>query len=136
MKILFPARSGLRIFALMVAVVLAGCAFPRKDYSGMPGPDVIQVRQEGLRYQAQRPDCDALLQPSHHNKADDLRMSVAFGCATYTNLAEQIARPQDLVKPKAYAGQSADSAGAAVQRYRDNEVTPLRGTSSTDIGVD
>ena len=114
--------------------VLAGCAFPRKDFSGMPGPEVIRVTQEGTGYQVQRPDCDKLLQPSQHNKADDLRMSVAFGCATYSNLADQIARPQDLVAPKAYAGQSPDTAGAAVERYRENKVTPLRGTSATDVG--
>lgn len=119
-----------------LVLTLAGCAFPRKDFSGMPGPNVIKVTQDaGSGLRAVPPDCSALAQPSQYNKADDLRMSVAFGCATYTNLANQVARPKDLVQPESYAGQSADTAGAAIQRYRENAVTPLRGTRSTDIGA-
>lgn len=121
--------------ALLSVLLLAGCAFPRKDFSGMPGPEVIKVVNEGNGYRAQGPDCNNLLQPSQHNKADDLRMSIAFGCATYNNLADHVARPEDLVAPKQYPGQSADTAGAAVERYRNNEVTPLRGTDTTDVGV-
>lgn len=130
----FAARCARNAALLSLVLVLAGCTFPRKDFSGMPGPEVIRVTQEGSGYTVQRPDCGKLQQPSQHNKADDLRLSIAFGCATYSNLADQVARPEDLVAPKAYGGQSADTAGAAVQRYRDNEVTPLRGTSSTDVG--
>ena len=132
----FAARWARNSALLSMMLVLAACAFPRKDFSGMPGPEVIRVTQEGSGYTVQRPDCDRLLQPSQHNNANDLRMSIAFGCATYSNLADQVARPQDLVAPKAYAGQSADTTGAAVERYRENEVTPLRGTSATDVGSD
>lgn len=127
--------SAAQLAALLGMLLLAGCAFPRKDFSGLPGPDVIKVVNEGNGYRAQGPDCNNLLQPSQHSKADNLRMSIAFGCATYNNLADQLARPEDLVAPKRYPGQSADTAGAAVERYRTNEVTPLRGTDTTDAGV-
>ncbi len=125
----------LSVTALVLALTLGGCTFPRKDFSGVPGPDVIKVTQGDSGFRAHAPDCKPLLQPSQLNKSGDLRQSIAFGCATYTNLAEQVARPQDLTHPGQYAGQSADTAGAAVQRYRDNAVAPLRGTRATDVGV-
>lgn len=115
-------------------MILSACAFPRKDFSSMPDPGVITVQQTSQGYKAVAPDCARLLQPSQYNKADDLRMSIAFGCATYTNLAGQLARPEDLIAPKSYAGQSADTAGDAVTRYRENKVTPLRETMSTNAG--
>lgn len=118
-----------------VCLTVSACAFPRKDFSGVPDPSVITVNQVGPGLQAVKPDCSKLLQPSQYNKPDDLRMSIAFGCATYTNLAEQLARPEDLATPKAYRGQSPDTAGAAITRYRNNEVTPLRETRSTNVGV-
>lgn len=119
-----------------LVLALAGCAFPRRDVSGLPGPEVIQVTQvpgSGLR--AVPPDCAALAQPSLYSTLWDRRSPIAFGCATYTNLANQVARPKDLVQPEPYAGQSADTAGAAVKRYRENAITPLRGTRSTDVGA-
>ena len=121
---------------LGLCLALTACVFPRKDFSSVPDPGVIQVTQTGSTYQAQAPECKTLEQPSQLNKADDLRMSIAFGCATYTNLAEQLADPRDLVSPKSYRGQSVDTAGAAVTRYRNNEVTSLRETMSTDAGAD
>ncbi|MBP6020104.1 MAG: hypothetical protein KA735_11475 [Burkholderiaceae bacterium] len=124
--------QGLALTGLCLA--MGACAFPRKDFSGMPDPSVITLKQAGSGYQASAPDCAKLLQPSQHNKVDDLRMSIAFGCATYTNLAEQIANPNDLVSPRSYRGQSAEAAAEAVTRYRENKVTPLRNTNSTDVG--
>jgi hypothetical protein len=117
-----------------ISVALCGCAFPRKDFSSVPDPSVITLKQVGPGYEASAPDCKPLLQPSQYNKADDLRMSIAFGCATYTNLAGQVARPEDLIKSKSYGGQSAEAAAGAMQRYRENKVTPLRETMSTDVG--
>jgi hypothetical protein len=125
------ARCGV---LLGLCLTLGACAFPRKDFSSMPDPSVITLAQSGPGYVASPPDCKKLLQPSQYNKADDLRMSIAFGCATYTNLAEQVANPNDLVKPRSYRGQSAESAAQAVTRYRESNVTPLRNTNSTDVG--
>ncbi|WP_233582811.1 CpaD family pilus assembly lipoprotein [Candidimonas sp. SYP-B2681] len=125
----------LPLMALVLVLTLAGCTFPRKDISGIPGPEIIKVTQDDSGFRALAPDCKPLLQPSQLNKSGDRRQAIAFGCATYTNLAEQIARPQDLTHPGRYAGQSPDTAGAAVKRHRDNTVTPLRGTRATDVGA-
>lgn len=135
-----PSRSKARFAAFLAGLLglaaLSGCAFPRKDFSSVPGPDVIRVTQDDTGFRAVPPECEPLLQPSQLNKASDIRLSIAFGCATYTNLAEQLARPQDLTHPRPYAGQSADTAGAAVQRYRENQVIPLKGTQSTNVGAE
>ena len=129
------ARLPAVALALSMALTLSACAFPRKDFSSVPDAGVITLKQVGSGYEAVAPDCDRLLQPSQYNKADDLRMSVAFGCATYSNLAGQLARPEDLLAPRVYRGQSADTVAGAVERYRENKVTPLRQTMSTDAGV-
>lgn len=118
-----------------LCLALSACAFPRKDFSSVPDASVITVEQVGPGYRAIAPDCARLLQPSQYNKADDLRMSIAFGCATYTNLAGQLAQPRDLLAPASYRGQSAEAAAAAATRYRENKVTPLKETRSTDIGA-
>ncbi|HUH58530.1 MAG TPA: CpaD family pilus assembly lipoprotein [Candidimonas sp.] len=136
---LFSAAAAPACFAragvlLALCLALGACAFPRKDFSSVPDPSVITLKHSGPDYVASAPDCTKLLQPSQYNKADDLRMSIAFGCATYTNLAEQVANPNDLVKPKAYRGQHAEAAAGALTRYRENRVTPLRKTNSTNVG--
>ena len=123
-----------RSLTVCLCLALGACAFPRKDFSSIPDASVIRVTQNGSAYQAVPPDCNTLLQPSQYNKADDLRMSIAFGCATYTNLAAQLADPKDLIEPKAYGGQLSDTAGSAVTRYRENKITPLRKTESTNVG--
>lgn len=119
----------------VIVLMLTACGFPNKNYSTLPDSSVIRVTQTEAGFQAIPPECARLLEPSRLNKFDDPRPAVAFGCATYTNLAEQLARPQDLTHPAPYAGQSPDTAAAAVQRYRENAITPLRSTSATDIGV-
>ena len=117
-----------------LGLALTACAFPRKDYTFLPDHSVITVTHDGSVYKANAPDCSTLMQRSHHNKVDDLRKPIGFGCSTYTNLAAQLARPEDLVRAKAYRGQSPDAAAAAITRYRENKVTPLRETRSTDVG--
>ena len=118
----------------LTSILFTACAFPRKDVSGVPDTSVIRVVQgaDG-RLVAQAPDCMALLQPSQYHSVNDARPAIAFGCATYTNLAASLARPADLVSPRSYAGQHGDSAALAVHRYRINEVEPLRETFATDV---
>ena len=118
---------------LMLATSLTACAFPRKDFAPMPDPSVIRLHQQDGVLQALPPDCERLRQPSQHNAMTDLRMDIAFGCATYTNLSQQ-ARPEDLHQPRRYAGQSAETATTAVERYRTGNVTPLMRTSTSDLG--
>lgn len=116
-----------------LALLLSGCAFPRKDFSSVPDPNVIRVTQHNGQWRAQAPDCTPLLQPSQYNSYGNLRMSIAFGCATYSNLAASVARPSDLVQPRVYVGTHADTVVTAVERYRLNDIEPLRETTSTSL---
>ena len=136
MRFVNPYRDVLRVATLILAAgVMSGCAFPRKDMAGLPDPSVIRVSNASGRMQAMPPDCERLRQPSQYNTFTDVRMDVSFGCATYTNLSQQLARPEDLVFPRPYGNQSADTAASAVERHRTGQVTPLRGTTATDVGV-
>lgn len=85
---------------------------------------------------ATAPDCDTLVT---HNEAVtptpmldfDKRPSVAFGCATYSNLAASVANPADLAEGRGYAGSDGTSQSQAVERYNSGKITPLRQTTST-----
>jgi len=128
-------RVSVALLCGAVTLALSGCAFPRKDFSGVPDPSVIRLIQHNGQWRAEAPDCQALLQPSQYNNPDNMRLSIAFGCATYTNLAASLARPGDLANPPAFGGTSADTSRLAVERYRLNDVEPLRDTTSTsEIG--
>lgn len=118
------------LLACGLAGLLAGCAFPKRDYSFMPDASVIQVQLQDGRWVAVPPDC-ARLFTEPPRALYDSRPQVPYGCATYTNLANSVANPRDLVAPGTYEGQHADSAADAVTRYRENKVTPLRKTNST-----
>lgn len=113
-----------------LASLLLGCAFPKRDYSYMPTSAVITVEQQDGRLVAVPPHCGPLF-PEERRMQFDSRPQTAFGCATYSNLANSVANPLDLVSPDPYAGQQADSAADAVTRYRKNEVEPLRETTAT-----
>ncbi len=114
-----------------LVTLLAGCAFPKRDYSMLPDASVIQVQEQDGQLVAVPPHCGPLF-PKQRRYQFDSRPQTAFGCATYTNLANSVANPLDLVSPDPYAGQQADNAAGAVTRYRQNQVTPLRETTSTD----
>lgn len=125
-----------RLLILLVAGgLLTGCAFPRKDFAGMPTPNVIRVSNDTGQLKALPPDCAPLREASQYSTLTDPRPDISFGCATYTNLSQQVARPEDLVSPRSYGNQSADTAAAAVERHRKGEVTPLRATTTTDVGT-
>lgn len=76
------------------------------------------------------PDCANLVTPSEE-LSGWARPTMAFGCASYTNLTHMLADPADLAEPREFGGADAPTAAAAVGRYRDNKVTPLRKTTST-----
>lgn len=129
-------KTAVRTVTLLgLGMALGGCAFPNKENVALPNPGIITVTQDASGFRAVPPDCTPLLEASRLDKPEDRRPAIAFGCATYTNLANQVARPNDLTHPKPYAGQSADTAAGAAQRYREGQVTELRGTSTTDVGV-
>jgi len=122
---------GITLTCCGLMLALGGCAFPRKDFSSVPDASVIRLTQHNGQWRADPPDCQALLQPSQYNAFDNMRMSIAFGCATYSNLAASVARPADLANPPAFGGTHADTAARAVERYRLNDTEPLRDRTST-----
>ncbi|QTF07483.1 hypothetical protein HC231_05795 [Brenneria izadpanahii] len=111
--------------------VLTGCSSWQRDDDGMPDVSSIKLQQRGKAWVAVPPDCQSMLQPKRDWRDDD-RWRIAFGCATYTNLAVSLARPQDLAAPRRYSGMQADAAALSVTRYRENKVEPLRETESTE----
>lgn len=93
------------------------------------GGDVTQL--VFVRVSVTAPDCAALVTPSEAISAY-ARPTMAFGCATYTNLSRMVADPADLVMPRSFGGADGAPTVSAIDRYRRNEVTPLRNTSSVD----
>src|SRR5690625_2832194 len=109
---------------------LTACAFPKRDAQGMPDASVIKVELQDGRWVAIPPECQELFTEFTRPKYDS-RPQYPFGCATYSNLANSVANPEDLIRPGQYRGQDADTAGDAVTRYRENRVTPLKETETT-----
>lgn len=107
------------------ALLLTGCLKPP---IGMPDASVIGY--DGHR--AVPPDCDQLSAPSLLLDGGLPRPSVAWGCATYTNLAAQVANPRDLVAPGRVGPADAAVAASAVQRYETGRVIPLDPTTTRD----
>ncbi|WP_269510710.1 CpaD family pilus assembly lipoprotein [Burkholderia sp. IMCC1007] len=105
------------VVATLLLPVLAAClsAPPPIDL-----PDARAIGFDGAR--AVPPDCAQLMQPSHLVDAGYGRPGVPFGCATYTNLAAMLARPEDLVAPVPYGGADAQVAADAVRRYVEDRV--------------
>jgi pilus assembly protein CpaD len=108
---------------------LAGCmsAPPPLD---MPDASVIGFTP-GDGGHAIPPSCEALNQRSNMLDAGQARPGVAFGCATYSNLAAMIVRPADLVAPVPYAGADAPLAASAVRRYEEGRMAPLNSSSAS-----
>nr|WP_186025147.1 CpaD family pilus assembly lipoprotein [Burkholderia gladioli] len=117
------------VFALL-APALAGCLSAPPPINL---PDARAIGFDGVR--AVPPDCAALMQPSHLVDAGFGRPGVPFGCATYTNLATMLARPEDLVAPVPYGGADAQVAADAVRRYVEDRVKqPTPGKTLTTTG--
>lgn len=130
-----PAGTGVRVRVLLPP----GAAPPAPDTAatlatrlGIPArwltlvPDAAPgptARVDILQVTAAAPDCRRIITPNETIGASQ-RPSLALGCATYTNLAAQVADPADLVAPTPYAGVSATPASAAIDRYLTDKVTP------------
>ncbi|HVI52746.1 MAG TPA: CpaD family pilus assembly lipoprotein [Candidatus Sulfotelmatobacter sp.] len=125
-----PAQDSFRasVQALGIPVDLVAL-----DSRSAPGNQVVLVL---YHLTATGPDCDSMIT---HNEAVtptpmldfDKRPSVAFGCATYNNLAASVANPADLAEGRAYAGSDGESQSEAVDRYNADKVKVLRQTTST-----
>ncbi|WP_179400905.1 CpaD family pilus assembly lipoprotein [Burkholderia guangdongensis] len=118
-----------QVMLIAPVVVLGGCMSAPPPL-GMPDVSAIGYdTRDGGR--AIPPDCAQLNQRSHLVDAGFARPGVAFGCATYTNLATMLARPEDIVAPLPYAGADASRAADAVRRYEEGRTTPLSAPSTT-----
>lgn len=107
-------------FALLcvTALALGGCFKPPVSM-----PDTRVIGYDGKHLTP--PDCSKLEHPSLLSDAGVPRPSMAWGCATYTNLAAQIANPQDFVAPQPLGPADAAIAASAVRRYETEHVYPL-----------
>ena len=118
-----------RLFTLFlscaVAASVSGCFKPPRN---MPDPSTIGFDGRSTL----PPDCASLARPSVLTDAGWHRPSMEWGCATYTNLAAQVAHPQDLVKPEPLGPADAAIAASAVRRYETGHVIPLDTATSRD----
>jgi pilus assembly protein CpaD len=111
------------VLACSVALGVSGCFKPPR---GMPDESTISF--DG--HSALPPDCASLARPSVLTDAGWHRPDMEWGCATYTNLAAQVAHPQDLDRPQKLAPADAAVAASAAHRYQTGHVIPLdKGTS-------
>ncbi|MFT0172227.1 CpaD family pilus assembly lipoprotein [Paraburkholderia mimosarum] len=110
----------------LLPLALAACMSAHPPL-GLPDASVIGF--DG--HEAIPPDCAALDQPATLIDAGHARPGMAFGCATYTNLAAMLARPADLVQPQPYAGAEASMASSAVRRFEENRIKQPNVTSTT-----
>lgn len=115
--------------ATALSVLLSACMSAQPPLN-LPDASVIGFTP-GDGGHAVPPACAALNERSGMIDAGSARPGVAFGCATYSNLAAMIARPADLTAPIPYAGADAPLAASAVRRYEEGRVAPLPGALSS-----
>jgi pilus assembly protein CpaD len=120
-----PTRLLTFVLACALGVGLGGCFKPPRDM-----PDASIVGFDG--HSVVPPDCASLSRPSVLTDAGWHRPSMEWGCATYTNLAAQIARPQDAVAPHALGPANAAVAASAVHRYETGQQVPIDKTTIRD----
>ncbi|MGA7816685.1 CpaD family pilus assembly lipoprotein [Caballeronia sp.] len=118
-----PRSLSLAALAVATCTLLGGCLQPPL---GMPDERTLSYDGRSVV----PPDCAALRRPSLLSDAGIPRQSVSFGCATYTNLAAQIARPADIVEPVPMGPANGAVAANAVLRYQTDAVTPLDTSTS------
>lgn len=116
-----------RLLSILAAVAFAvsatGCFKPPRT---MPEASVIGF--DGTT--AVPPDCASLTRSSLLTDGGFRRPGMQWGCATYTNLAAQVARPEDIVNPRTLGPADAAVAASAVHRYETGRVIELDKTTS------
>jgi predicted small lipoprotein YifL len=127
MSIEIDAMKHVRFLSLLAvcafAAPLTGCIKPPLGL-----PDARVIGYDGQN--ATPPDCDELSRRSLLLDGGVRRPSMQWGCATYTNLAAQLAHPEDAVHPQTLGPADAAVAASAVNRYENGRVIPLD-TSTT-----
>lgn len=109
--------------ALILASSLGGCQY---GATKAPTPDLrIQLvpSADGREMRAVAPDCigwqDAANSPNVNQRMPHL------GCASARNLAAQVERPMDLVKPKGLGLPDATLSASSVSAYRQGKTKAL-----------
>lgn len=101
------------LLGALPCLALAACMSARPPL-GLPDARVVGFDGTSAR----APDCRAMALPSTLRDPDLLvHPEIPFGCANYTNLAAQLARPADIAAPKPYAGADGGVAERSVQHY-------------------
>lgn len=113
-------------FVALPVTLLGGC-MSTPPRLGIPDASIIRLRDG----RALPPDCAPLVEHSDFRDAGAARPDIAFGCATYTNLAAMLARASDLTDPVPFGGADADVAADAVRRYETGKVMPLQSSSTS-----
>lgn len=132
-----PARLSVGV---LLCAALSACMSERPPLD-LPNASVITF--DGI--QAHGPDCASIAIPSHLRDPDLMEHpSIPFGCANYTNLAVQLARPADAVAPRPYAGADGTAAVRGMQIYQAPPAShgpaqgqgsnPSTGMSTTNVG--
>jgi type IV pilus biogenesis protein CpaD/CtpE len=117
------ARTLTLTVLVAVACGTSGCFKPPRN---MPNETVIGYDGKN----AVPPNCDELTRKSLLTDAGLRRPSMQWGCATYTNLAAQVANPRDLVEPQTLGPADAAVAASAVNRYENGRIIPLDQSST------
>lgn len=118
-----PTRVSTLAVLLALACGLSGCFHPPRN---MPNESVIGYDGTG----AVPPDCAALSRPPVLSDAGRQRPSMQWGCATYTNLAAQLAHPADIVAPQPLGPADGATAASAMRRYETGHVLQLDKSST------
>ncbi len=121
--------SRLRLAAAVAAAAFAlgGCYSDPK--MNMPDASVIHVNPDG----SSRVDCRSLTESPILSDGGFGRPDMQWGCATYSNLAAQVADPRDLVAPSKLDPANGPAAVTAVRRYELGNVKALdRAVSTSD----
>lgn len=120
-------RLRILLAPISAAVALLGGCFYHPPFDM---PDASVIHYDGTK--ATPPDCRKLAVPASLTDGGQQFPTAAWGCATYTNLAAQVARPADLAAPAPVGPADAEVAASAMQRYKQDKVTPLDQGSSRD----
>ena len=120
-------RFRILLAPVSVGVMLLGGCFYHPPFNM---PDASIINYDGVH--ATPPDCRNLSVRSGLTDGGQHLPAVAWGCATYTNLAAQVVNPEDLRTPAQIGPANADVAASAMERYKQNKVTPLDRGSSRD----
>jgi len=109
---------------ILTMTTLAGCQIT--PFTSAPNPDYrIRVipSADGRNYTIEKPNCPNW--SDVQNSVDVNQRMPQLGCATARNLAAQIDRPMDLVKPRKLGAPDATISAGSISAYRSGKTKAL-----------